>query len=384
MKSTAVTAFALLLLATQLFAQEVRRALPAAEPDSPNSIAKFLAGVPLPAESPLAALQMSSDYKRHISELAQLSQHYDKSHFAKMRAWSAAELAPRIPMDRPVVYFFGGPDSVSPLAYYPDAPVYILGGLESVGSIASPQTLTPQAVTEGLDNLRKSTQSILSFGHFITKDMKAELDQTAFRGVTPVILTFLAMANMDIVSLNYVGLKSDGSLQEYAGPVEGKGVLPGVKIVFRRGAASSPQTLYYIQANVVDDSLKSNGALLKWTSSFGGANVYLKAASYLMHEEYFSRIRNFLLSDAISVLQDDSGIPFKYFQDGNWRCWLFGSYVGTLDIFKKYYQPEFAKAYTVADGVQPIPFGTGYKWREGQSNLLLAVRQQVPRAEPAH
>ncbi|CAN5372930.1 hypothetical protein BH09VER1_BH09VER1_06060 [soil metagenome] len=384
MRSPLAILAALAFLASQVFAQEVRRALPAAEPDSPDSLAKFLAGVPLPEDSPLAALQKSSAYKEHVGELAQLSQHYDKTHFAKMRAWSATELAPLIPMDRPVIYFFGGPDSVSPLAYYPDAPVYILGGLESVGSIASPETLTPQAVTEGLDNLRKSTQSILSFGHFITKDMKAELDLTAFRGVYPVILTFLAMANADVLSATYVGIQSDGSLQESSGPVESKGVLPGIRIVFRRGPQSSPQTLYYIQANVVDDSLKSNGALLKWTSSFGPGNVYLKAASYLMHEEYFSRIRSFLLSDAISVLQDDSGIPFKYFQDGQWRCWLFGSYTGTLDIFKKYYQPDYANAYTIAGGVLPIPFGTGYKWREGQSNLLLAVRQQVPRAEPAN
>ena len=45
-------------------------------------------------------------------------------------------------MNLPVYYFFGGPDAVNVLALFPDAPVYILGGLESVGSIPAPNTLS--------------------------------------------------------------------------------------------------------------------------------------------------------------------------------------------------------------------------------------------------
>ena len=92
-------------------------------------------------------------------------------------------------------------------------------------------------------------------------------------------------------------------------PFSGRsGILPGCDRISppRR---SEVQTLYYVQANVADDFLKSNGSLLKWAGHFGRGNVYLKAASYLLHEPYFSRIRSFLLNHAASVLQDDSGIP---------------------------------------------------------------------------
>ena len=104
---------------------------------------------------------------------------------------------------------------MSALALFPDAPVYILGGLESVGSIPAPNTLTPEAVAEGLDNLRRSAEVVLSYGHFITKDMKAELDRTAFRGVLPLIYTFIALTGGKIVSARYFGVASDGTLQEY-------------------------------------------------------------------------------------------------------------------------------------------------------------------------
>jgi hypothetical protein len=361
--------------------QEVRRALPAASA-AEDDLAKFLAGVPLPETSPLAPLQKDNEYAAHVSHLARLSRHFDANYFSRMRDWSASELAPRIAMQAPVYYFFGGPDAVSALALYPSAPIYILGGLEPVGSIAAPLTLTPEALHEGLANLRKSTEVILSYGHFITKDMKAELDRTAFRGVLPLVYMFLAFTGAEVVSTSYVGVRADGSMEEFGTSYSGgPGVLPGAKIVFRASPEAALQTLYYVQANVADDALKSRGALLGWAGSFGRGNVYLKAASYLLHETYFSRIRDFLLSQS-SVLQDDSGIPFRYFRDGGWRCWFFGNYSGTLEIFSKHHQKDLQEAFATPGMAGPLPFGTGYKWRPGESNLLLAVRQEPPRAEP--
>jgi hypothetical protein len=378
MKRSLLAATVLLTATISLFGQEVRRALPA-QSVAVDDVAKFLAGVPLPPGSPLSAQRQSPGYAGHVATLARLSQRYDRVYFSKMRAWSAAELAPRIPMNLPVYYFFAGPDAVSALALFPNAPVYILGGLESVGSVPEPNTLTPEAVAEGLDNLRRSAEVVLSYGHFITKDMRAELDRTAFRGVLPLIYTFIALTGGEILTARYVGVASNGTLHEYGSG--SRGALPGVRIDFRRHGGAGVQTLYYVQANVADDGLKSNGALLKWASSFGAGNVYLKAASYLLHESYFSRIRSFLLNQAASVLQDDSGIPFRFFRDGGWRCWFFGTYSGTLDIFAKHYQSDLQMAFAAPGAAAPLPFGTGYKWRLGESNLLLAVKQRAPRPE---
>lgn len=365
-----------------LCAQEVRRALPVqpVPPTADNDLARFLAGVPVAESSTLAPLQKDPAYGQYVKELARLSNHYDRNYFSKIREWGAAELAPRIAMNRPVYYFFGGPDAVSVMAFFPDAPVYLLGGLEPVGSIAPPLSLSPGELYASLENLRKSMEVILSYGHFITKDMKAELDRTAFRGVLPVIYSFIVMAGGEIVSTSYVGVRPDGRLEEFgnAYPVQ-KSAKPGVKIVFRRGPGAAEQALYYVSANVANDGLGA-GSVLKWAGSFGTGNVYLKAASYLMHEEYFSKIRDFLLSHADGILQDDSGIPLRFFRDGNWRLWFFGSYSGTLEIFSKYHQADLQSAFR--GPVAALPFGTGYKWRPGESNLMLAVKQQAPRAEP--
>jgi len=363
-------------------ALDVRRAEPVhAMSGTWDAQAKFLAGVPLPAGVSLAALQKPAAYREHATAFENLWARYNEHYFTPMRAWSAAELAQRIPYSSPVVYFFGGPDALAAMAYYPEAPDYLVGGLEPVGSLPPPESLDAVRLGAALKNLRQSSEVILSFGHFITKDMKTELEAADFRGVLPLLLTFVAMSGGEVLDVCYFTIRKDGGVTN-SGPTPGgtRGACAGVRVTFRRSPGAATQRIHYVQADLSDSALGSGGAALAWATSFGRSNSYLKAASYLMHEPYFAKIRKFLLENSTSVLQDDSGIPLKYFQDGGWRCWFFGKYSGTLDIFKKYYQADMGKAFELS--AEPLPFGTGYKWRVGASNLMLAVPQAPQRAEP--
>ena len=369
------------LLLSVAHGQEVRRAIAVGgQPAADNDLARFLAGLPVDPASPLSSLQAGRAYAAHTDALGRLWRRYNEHYFSPMRLWSAIELAPRIPQRIPVLYFFGGPDAINAMALYPDAPVYILGGLEPVGAIPNPTTLDPAAIEQGLQNLEKSVEVVLSYGHFITKDMKAEFEKSVFQGVMPVLYTFIALSGGEVIQGSYIGIGPGGALQELGTNYGGaKGLKPGIRIVFRKGANAVPQTLYYVQANLADDALRDR-SVLQWVSGFGKPNVYLKAASYLMHESSFSTIRSFLLDDAVSILQDDSGIPLRYFDGGRWRLYFFGRYSGVLDIFTKYHQPALQSAFQTA-GAGELPFGTGYKWRKGESNLTLAVGQAPPRAE---
>ena len=382
MKTTHILACLLLVGLHFVRAQEVRRAEPVRGPmASWDAQAKFLAGIPLPADVPLAALQKPAAYREHATAFENLWARYNEHYFSPMRAWSAVELAPKIPYGSPVAYFFGGPDALAAMAYYPEAGDYLLGGLEPVGIVPAPESLDAVRLGTALKNLRQSSEVILSFGHFITKDMKTQLEAADFRGVLPLLMTFVAMSGGEVLDVCYFSIRKDGGVTN-SGPAPGSshGSCSGVRVTFCRSPGAAPQRIHYVQADVSDEGLGSGGAALAWAASFGRTNVYLKAASYLMHEPYFSKVRKFLLENSTSVLQDDSGIPLKYFQDGRWRCWFFGKYSGTLDIFKKYYQADMVKAFELSG--EPLPFGTGYKWRAGASNLMLAVPQAPQRAEP--
>ena len=98
----------------------------------------------------------------------------------------------------------------------------------------------------------------------------------------------------------------------------------------------------------------------------------VKSASYLMHSRNFSNVRDFLLRNSASLLQDDSCIPVKYFKADEWKLQPFGRYRGPISLFRRHYQRKLARLFKKGDR-KPIDFGIGYRWRSNQSNLLLAT-----------
>lgn len=345
--------------------------------------ARFLSGLRVPSGSVLAAFQGTPGYFAHGKEYADTWREFHRKYFAPMRRWAAENVAPRVGRPRAVYYLFGGPDFVNVYALFPDAAVYVLGGLEPVGSMVPPERLNADQALAGLANLRESTAVTLKFSHFITKDMKVDLEQTDFKGVMPILYSFVALTGGRIVGADYIGIDGSGTAVAPGSSAVPGGMTPGLRIQFRKGEGAPVQTIYYVEADLSDGSFTSSGPLARWMAALGPGVSYLKAASYLMHESYFSNVRNFLLGQSRAVLQDDSGIPLRDYLTGDWQLTFFGNYTGTLDIFQKYVQPELLQAYRSPGGARELPFGTGYKWKPGESNLMLAVRAPTaPRALP--
>lgn len=348
-----------------------------------NDQARFLSGLRVDPSSPLAPIQSQGFYLDHARAYSTSWKRFDENYFSKMRSWAAAEVIPRTGVPRAVFYLFGGPDFINVFALFPDAEMYILGGLEPVGSIVPPERLTPEQIQAGLANLRQSTSVTLNFSHFITKDMKVELEQTEFKGVLPILLSFVALGGGRIESLGFFGIDARGNVLAMETGAAAPGFLPGVRIVFRRSAELPPQTLVYVKADLSDGGVKSNPGLLTWMKQAAPAVSYLKAASFLLHEPYFSQTRSFLLESSSAILQDDSGIPVRAFLPGDWQLVFFGHYSGVLGIFEKYFQPDLEKMFQMGENVFGLPFGTGYKWKQEESSLMLAVRKRVPAATAA-
>lgn len=346
---------------------------------SPTELAAFLAGRELPHTSPLAPLQDSAAYREHARQYAAQWFRYDGQYFTPMRTWSATELVPRIGTTPQVTYLFGGPDLISAMALFPSARLYALGGLEPVGKLTNPLTLTPEELEASLAMLRKSTEVIMNFSHFITKDMKTELAASHFQGVFPIMLVFLSFTDARIERAERLTLHPDGTLE----PGESSSGQAALRIVFRPAPGAAPVEVVYLQANVADSALKSNPGILRWLGSRGRSTGYLKAASYLPHEGSFSHVRDFLLEHCNAIVQDDSGIPLSVFRARDWQVIFFGSYTTPLDIFTKYNQPTLRSAYESGGGF-PLPFGFGYRWQRGESTLMLALPPgSAPRALPA-
>ena len=361
---------------------------------SADTTAKYLAGMAVPAAAadPAAA---ESPWVVHSRDLDRAWQRTEHQQLPAIASWAPSFLGTSHPDTSTVFYMFSGPDFLYAHAFFANARTYILCGTEPVGDVPDLTTIPPQDLAATLANLRNSLDSVLSWSFFITKNMKADLIRTKLNGTLPLLYVFLARTGCTIDSVTPVTVDQTGNIRE-----EGSGDTPGVRIAMTNSSGVS-QTLYYFCTDLSDDGIKSKPGFLRFCENQGRGVSLLKAASYLMHEPGFARIRAFLLNQSDVIVQDDSGIPVRFFDPQEWSIRYCGKYVGPIDIFKQYWQSDLANVYARVVP-SPLPFSFGYRWQPARSDVIIAARvgteiaslasnqvapveqpDEVPRAEPA-
>jgi hypothetical protein len=334
---------------------------------SPNDTARYLAGLATEAESPLARLTRDASWQQHARQFDAAWATLEKQQLSKVRAWSDANV--KSPA-RPLFYTFSGPDFIYANAFFPNATTYVMVGLEPIGPIPAISDRTRHS----LGNLRGSLNTILNYSYFITSDMGSRLHQGELKGTLPILYVFLARAGKTIHEVSLVHLDKDGVAQEGATAPKGTRQDPGVKIVFS-GGGGGRQTLYYFSTDLSDAGTKSSG-FLKFGEKLGSGDALVKSASYLLHSGNFSNVRNFLMARSNIIVQDDTGVPARYFKSEEWSLTPFGAYLGPIEIFKGMYQPQLQQIFRKGNPPK-LDFGIGYRWRGHDSNLLLAVKKNT-------
>ena len=336
-----------------------------AEDVSPDVTARFLAGLPVTGTS-LQEKTSDPAWARHAAEFDNQWGQFEKTQLLNIRGWAAQALGSAFASSQPVFYMFSGPDFLYANAFFPNAGTYVLCGTEAIGPIPNVSTIPPEALPSALANLRKTLESSLNWGFFITKHMKVDLQQTELTGTLPILYVFLARAHCTIESVTMINLDPLGNLVTSA-----KRNTPGVKIVFTNSNGGE-QTLYYFTSDLSDGGVEANPGFLKFCENQGRGTTLIKAASYLMHRSYFARVRDFILARSDLILQDDSGIPYSFFEPDKWSVQLFGRYQGPIATFKEYPQPDLARAYA-EEHPPPLDFSFGYEWHPNRSSLMVAT-----------
>jgi hypothetical protein len=355
----------------------------AADTVTANDTARFLAGMLPSAESPLTPLTKDPMWQHHAkfldSSFAQLEQHQ----LSKIRTWSDTNLAAPRPT---MFYMFSGPDFVYADAFYPKATTYVLSALEPPGSVPDLTKLPRGGLDAAFNNVEHSMGSILNFSFFITKLMKVDLRAGQLNGTLPILYVFLARSGKTIRDVSQVALDGKGTAY-FANENPGPNATHGVRIVFA-GADGEQKTLYYFSTDLSNGGVKSSG-FLKFCATLAPGNSLIKSASYLLHAGNFSTVRDFILANSATIIQDDSGIPLNDYNPKKWRFFPFGRYAGPIDKFPGRYQQSYAELFRRS---QPMDFGIGYRWRSYESNLLLSVKlpadgpgsvDATPLAEPS-
>jgi hypothetical protein len=341
--------------------------------------AKFLAGTEIKDTSEIAKLTQSNVWRNHAASFQKDWERLETQQLSKVRQWSDNKLASNQQPAQPIFYPFSGPDFLYAHSFFPNSSEYVLIGLEPVGEIPSLEKLSTSQANSKLQNVSGSMNAILGFSFFRTNSMKVDL---AKQGVLPILYVFLARTNNRILDVKPISLNRDANIQEKNQSNSSENAIPGVKISFIGTGNKQPQTLYYFSTDLSDTGFKKTPQIKQFIAKLDKPLTYLKAASYLMHDEHFSTIRNLILSQSTRLLQDDSGIPLKHFDQQQWDLNFYGAYTKPIDLFSGRYQPELRKVYNSDRKSEPLNFGIGYKFRLNQSNLMLANRKNQPESQP--
>src|SRR5438046_10068915 len=293
---TALSIALCLVSALTVCAQENPEVAPRAIPvnTGPNDVARFLAGMPVPENSPLAPLTRDPAWQAHAAFFEEQFSRVNVRQLQKLQGWQATYL-PESAQPKPVVfYMFSGPDFLYVDQFFLRAAVYVLCGKEALGP--PPDPLRIANLSGALGNLENAMKSSLNTTYFITQDMKVDLHAQNLNGVLPILYTCIARADKSITNVSFGSLNSGGVFEEAA---PGR---RGGRINYTDNQSGNSQTMYYFNTDISDGGIKSNPGFLKFCQRLGVGSSFLKSCSYLMFENGFGTIRNFILDHSRVVV----------------------------------------------------------------------------------
>jgi len=332
--------------------------------DQINASARGLAG--LKATGDAAPWESTKEWKDYQEWLDGSWGYLNRVRLTAMRAWGDTELAGLRGQTSTVFYPFSGPDALYADTLFPISKILLMAGLEPVGTVPDLGKLQQDGkLGPYFAQVKTSLFTILAASFFKTKDMKTDFNNQLMDGLMPAIIVFLAREGYTINNVQYVVLDHDGVLH----PHGEKTGAPGVQITY-----GGDRTLLYFQTDLGNDGLKDNPGYIRLMQRLTPGITYLKAASYLLYDAYFSTIREAILDHSLGVVEDDSGIPFKDFNPAQWDVVPYGNYTGPINLFKDKNQPDLAAFYAKTPH-QPLSFGSGYKFTASVSSLLVVKKK---------
>ncbi len=350
---------------------------------------------PLPGNVDVAAVDA------HCRQLAPAIEKYRKVYEEQAQRF-IAELRPK-DLPTQVVYPFGGGDLLTALTAYPQARDITSISLELVGDPRRLPRLDRSKLAKSLAALRPLLLGLVDLEDFSRSVDLSRVQQGDIPGELSIFLVGLAVHNLEPVSLRYFRLEASGEIhyltaeeiaaveKKHAKKRKGSWTAPDFSEAFanmelgfknRRDPNAPIQVYRHIAANLSDASLKADPALLTHLASKGRVAALVKAASYLLWQDGFSLIRNYLLEHADFILSESSGIPPHFATKAGFEQLTYGD-------FHKAYLPdasveisrEFAKLWR-SQPRRELPFRFGYPDDRKKNHLLVTRRLRGVPVEP--
>lgn len=345
-----------------------------------NQIARLIAGMDsVPAFLPnLKNRKAFLDlYKSKQSKFNRI----ESLRLSKLNNWFSDLLKKeKLPDSNFCFYPFAGGDFIHAHYLYPNANEYLLFALEPSGSLPNFHNKKEEEILDYLNNLDTVLRDIYLNSYFITKNMNEDIrKKNMIDGVLPLIIWGCSKAGYDICSIRHFNIDSSGNTVFKNGNEADLGKSKAVYIEMLKDGQK--KSITYLSGDVSDEGLKKNSGLrtfLQKTVPDRKTTTFIKSASYLLHHDMFKEMRNFVLNKSSIVIQDDTGVPYRFIDDKIWNIKLFGEYKPPVKSFSmKLFQNDLDSAYTnKINYAGAISFSIGYHWNNGYQSQMFYYRKK--------
>jgi hypothetical protein len=340
-----------------------------------TATAQILAGVsPNPPDPALKRWVETDAFKEHQQWMT-ASWNQVHGRIQTMETWRSQEIKIPGAQKKTLLYPFSGPDFLNAYTFFPDHSRFVFFSLERPGMLPDLESVTPVQFAKMLQDVRSAFHDIFERNYFITSYMTKQLTTPWIRGTVPVMATMMALMNRRIIRIEPLDLFPDLTRAYDVPDAKRPPVLMrAVRVEFADPNTAAAQQLYYISLDATDKALEFYPDFLNWVSQYKPATVLIKSASYLLHDHQFSKTRTMLLDAADVIVQDDTGIPYRFISQSPWQVKLYGRYHRPIRPMRYGYQKDLEAAYNSRQDQNSLPFPFGYHWRGQQSGLIVAHR----------
>lgn len=298
----------------------------------------------------------------HCPTATALEARYQKKFAEPMSRWSQKELADA--KGRPVLYLFSGPDIVTALALFPDAPhvVLVADQIPEYAQLSRADEPAAGAVARECHMLSFFAQ----LGYYRTHDLNGQ------GGAKPRFIELLrysiAFGGATVNSTQALALGPTGEAAPLPAGTAGKP--QGVRFEARR-ADGRAVTIDYLAIDLSNHGLKADPAGAAFLKRSAGDVLFLKSASHLLQSRSFSTLADLLTTPAPPfVVQDETGLSVDRLEQ-NYALTLWGQYRAPQSLWA---HNAAAKAFVDEYAAHPsrgaLPFVLGYEKSAGSALLI--------------
>jgi hypothetical protein len=340
-----------------------------------TDIAKILGGMSVDEKSAFYEISQDKAFKKYASTMDSGFARMKKRRVDKITEWSSTEIADLNKDLKTVFYPFSGPDYLHVNSFFPHAKKYIMFGMEPIGNIPDLKKVPKDKYPAFFNALNNTISDVLNLSFFKTIDMKKEFNSDLLQGTLADLMLFIARTGHEIVDIKPFELDADGKvvyLKEFKNLKGEDSYNYGAEITFVEKGKNEIKTVQYFSLNIADAAIAKNNNSRNFLEKLDSNVVtMLKSASYLMHNTYFSTIRNLIFKKSKAILQDDSGIAYHFIDAKKWNIQFYGTYNGPIEMFSNRFEKDLKKAYEEGK-VKKVPFQYGY----GKSTTLMLLKKK--------